>query len=78
MVLENIDSQDFDAPFFGISTANAIAIDPQRRQLVGVVYEGLENASYTLKELDGAPFACLVGSYTVGTILYPAKVCFPD
>lgn len=60
------DPADFDAPFFGISKVDAIAMDPQQRQILEVVYEGLENAGITLQDLDGAPYACLVGSYAVG------------
>jgi acyl transferase domain-containing protein len=66
MFLENVDPADFDAPFFNISKADAIAMDPQQRQLLEVVYEGLENAGITLEQLDGAPFGCFVGSYAVG------------
>lgn len=60
------DPADFDAPFFGISKVDAIAMDPQQHQMLEVVYEGLENAGITLQDLDGAPYACLVGSYAVG------------
>ncbi|KAF7950063.1 hypothetical protein EAE96_007364 [Botrytis aclada] len=65
------------APFFNISGADAIAMDPQQRQLLEVVYEGLENAGITLESLDGAPFACFVGSYAVGKLvsLVTCKLC---
>ncbi|TVY26941.1 Fumagillin dodecapentaenoate synthase [Lachnellula hyalina] len=64
MYLENIDPQEFDAPFFNISREDAIAMDPQQRQLLEVVYEGLENAGITLESLDGAAVACFVASFT--------------
>lgn len=67
MYLETIDPQDFDAPFFNISREDAIAMDPQQRQLLEVVYEGLENAGVTLESLDGAAVACFVASFTCGT-----------
>lgn len=67
MFLEDVDPQDFDAQFFGISRTDAIAMDPQQRQLLEVVYECLENAGLTLEDLDGAPVGCFVGSYAVGT-----------
>jgi len=67
MYLESIDPRDFDAPFFNISREDAIAMDPQQRQLLEVVYEGLENAGITLESLDGAPVACFVASFTCGT-----------
>ncbi|EKG16354.1 Beta-ketoacyl synthase [Macrophomina phaseolina MS6] len=65
MFLENVDPQDFDAPFFSISPADALAMDPQQRQLLEVVYECLENAGITLESLDEAPVGCFVGSYAV-------------
>lgn len=66
MFLENIDPQDFDAQFFGISGVDAMAMDPQQRQLLEVVYECLENAGLTLEGLDGKPIGCFVGSFAVG------------
>lgn len=66
MYLETIDPQEFDAPFFNISREDAIAMDPQQRQLLEVVYEGLENAGITLESLDGASVACFVASFTCG------------
>lgn len=69
MFLENVDPKDFDAPFFGISRTDAIAMDPQQRQLLEVVYECLENAGLRLDDLDGAAVACFVGSYGVGLLI---------
>ncbi|KAL8860961.1 MAG: hypothetical protein Q9178_002716 [Gyalolechia marmorata] len=46
MFLENIDPADFDASFFEVSKAEAISMDPNQRQMLEVVYEGLENADY--------------------------------
>lgn len=66
MFLENIDPQEFDASFFGISHVDATAMDPQQRQLLEVVYECLENSGLPLESLDGAPVGCFVGSYSVG------------
>ena len=66
MFLENIDPRVFDAPFFGISRTDAIAMDPQQRQLLEVVYECIENAGLRMEDLDGARFGCFVGSYAVG------------
>lgn len=70
MFLEHIDPQEFDAPFFGISKADAIAMDPQQRQLLEVVYECLENAGVTMEAIDGAPIGCFVGSYGVGMYIW--------
>ncbi|KAJ5100194.1 PKS-like enzyme [Penicillium angulare] len=63
MFLENIDPADIDAQFFGLSRAEATAMDPQQRQLLEVVYEGLENAGIPLDSLHGQPVGCFVGSY---------------
>ena len=68
MFLENIDPRVFDAPFFGISRTDAIAMDPQQRQLLEVVYECIENAGLRMDDLDGARFGCFVGSYAVGRL----------
>ncbi|KAL8645664.1 MAG: hypothetical protein Q9226_007199, partial [Calogaya cf. arnoldii] len=66
MFLEKINPRVFDAGFFGISRTDAIAMDPQQRQLLEVVYECLENAGLRMEDLDGAKFGCFVGSYAVG------------
>ena len=66
MFLENIDPRDIDAQFFKLSKMEAISMDPQQRQILEVVYEGLENAGISLEALDGQPFGCFVGSYASG------------
>ena len=66
MFLGDVDLADFDAAFFEISGTEAVAMDPNQRQMLEVVYEGLENAGITLEKLDGAPVACFVGSYSSG------------
>ncbi|KAL9004072.1 MAG: hypothetical protein Q9180_009863, partial [Flavoplaca navasiana] len=65
MFLENVNPRVFDAGFFGISRTDAVAMDPQQRQLLEVVYECLENAGLRMEDLDGAKFGCFVGSYAV-------------
>ncbi|KAL3449661.1 hypothetical protein BJX65DRAFT_305685 [Aspergillus insuetus] len=47
------DLSAFDAPFFGISSAEASAMDPQQRLLLEVSYEALENAGLTLDSIRG-------------------------
>ncbi|KAI0386905.1 putative polyketide synthase [Hypomontagnella monticulosa] len=59
------DPRDLDASFFKLPKSEASAMDPQQRQLLEVVYEGLENAGLTLEEIDGQPMGCFVGSYAV-------------
>ncbi|KAL5327873.1 hypothetical protein ACEPPN_005579 [Leptodophora sp. 'Broadleaf-Isolate-01'] len=63
MFLEDIDPADFDTSFFEISRAEAISMDPNQRQMLEVVYEGLENAGITLENLNGASVGCFVGSF---------------
>ncbi|KAI1361469.1 hypothetical protein F5Y08DRAFT_17956 [Xylaria arbuscula] len=60
---EDIDLATFDAGFFEVSGSDAVAMDPNQRQLLEVVYEGLENAGIPLEKVNGAPVACFVGSY---------------
>ena len=67
MFLENIDPADFDAPFFGISRTEAISMDPNQRQMLEVVYEGLESSGISLESLDGASVGCFVGSFAAGS-----------
>ena len=63
MFLQGIDPRDMDAQFFRLSGLEASSMDPQQRQLLEVVYEGLENGGITLNQLDGAPVGCFVSSY---------------
>ena len=69
MFIEDIDPRDLDAGFFGISGADAAAMDPQQRQLLEVVYECLENSGIPMEKLNGANIGCHVGSYAVGKSL---------
>lgn len=66
MFIEDIHLADLDAQFFGLSKAEAIAMDPQQRQLLEVVYEGLENSGVTLEMLKGTSAGCFVGSFACG------------
>ena len=66
MFLENIDLSRFDTYFFSIARQEAIAMDPQQRQLLEVVYECLENAGITLQAMSGASVGCFVASSTSG------------
>jgi acyl transferase domain-containing protein len=73
MFIEDTELEVFDASFFEISRAEAISMDPNQRQLLEVIYEGLENAGIPLKSIDGAPVGCFVGSYASGKIISPSK-----
>ncbi|KAI0896802.1 hypothetical protein F4806DRAFT_508595 [Annulohypoxylon nitens] len=63
MFLDNVDLADFDAGFFEIGRSEAISMDPNQRQMLEVVFEGLENAGITLEDLNNQPVGCFVGSY---------------
>ncbi|KAI1381948.1 putative polyketide synthase [Hypoxylon crocopeplum] len=63
MFLQGVDPRDIDAQFFKLSGIEATSMDPQQRQLLEVVYEGLENAGVTLSELSDASVGCFVSSF---------------
>ncbi|KAK9413823.1 hypothetical protein SUNI508_11641 [Seiridium unicorne] len=63
MFLGDVDLTRFDPGFFEISGLEAIAMDPNQRQMLEVVVEGLENAGISLEQVNEAPIACFVGSY---------------
>ncbi|KAF5026934.1 hypothetical protein F66182_964 [Fusarium sp. NRRL 66182] len=63
MFLQDLDPADFDAGFFEVGGAEAIAMDPNQRQMLEVVFEALENAGVPLDKLDNRPVGCFVGSY---------------
>jgi acyl transferase domain-containing protein len=62
----NIDPKDVDAGFFALSQVDAISMDPNQRQLLEVVYEGLENAGISLEAIKRQRYGCFVGSYAAG------------
>lgn len=51
----------FDAPFFGMSPAEATCLDPQCRLLLETVYEALEAAGLTIESLQGSDTAVYAG-----------------
>ena len=63
MFLQAVDLRDIDAQFFRLSGIEASSMDPQQRQLLEVVYEGLENGGITLEQLNGANVGCFVSSF---------------
>lgn len=63
MFLKDIDLADFDAGFFELGTSDVIPMDPNQRQMLEVVYEGLENAGIPMEKIDNQLVGCYVGSY---------------
>lgn len=68
MFIEDVDPAAFDAAFFNISRADAVAMDPQQRQLLEVVYECLENGGITLERLSGEKVGTFVASFMNGEL----------
>ncbi|KAH9876419.1 hypothetical protein J1614_003550 [Plenodomus biglobosus] len=54
----------FDAPFFSISPAEAMAMDPMQRLLLEVTYEALENSGTSLASVSGTKTSCYIGCFT--------------
>ncbi|CAG8887928.1 unnamed protein product [Penicillium egyptiacum] len=52
----------FDAAFFNITAAEAIALDPKQRIAMEVTYEAFENAGMSLPRISGTQTACYIGS----------------
>ena len=55
------DVAQFDAQFFNLTPAEAVAMDPQQRILLETVYEGLEAAGLTIEGLRGSDTGVYVG-----------------
>ncbi len=70
MFIEDIDPAAFDAAFFNTSKADAVAMDPQQRQLLEVVYECLENGGITLERISGEKVGTFVGSFMNGELFH--------
>ncbi|OQE83792.1 hypothetical protein PENNAL_c0030G06593 [Penicillium nalgiovense] len=62
------DVYEFDAPFFNISTHEAIALDPQQRMLLECSYEAFENSGTPMSKVIGTDTsvftACFATDYT--------------
>ncbi|WP_330230967.1 type I polyketide synthase [Nocardia sp. NBC_00508] len=66
------DPAGFDAEFFGISSAEATAMDPQQRVLLEVAWESLQNSGIPADSLGNSRTAVIVGmtswDYTIVNI----------
>ncbi|KAG2003943.1 hypothetical protein GB937_009307 [Aspergillus fischeri] len=62
MFIEDIDPAASDASFFNLTRADAIAMEPQQRQLLEVVYECFENGGIPIEKVSGKQIGCYVGS----------------
>ena len=62
---QDVDLADFDASFFEIAGAEAVATDPNQRQILEVVYEGLESAGIPMDAVNGKPVAVFTASFAV-------------
>lgn len=65
MVRKDIDWHAVDSRFFNLSRADAIAMDPQQRQLLEVVVECLENSGITLESISDKQIGCFTASYAI-------------
>ncbi|KAI5457747.1 hypothetical protein BGZ63DRAFT_474832 [Mariannaea sp. PMI_226] len=54
----------FDAPFFHVTEQEAIAMDPQQRQLLECAYEALENAGFPKTSIAKSNMGVFVGGRT--------------
>ncbi|KAH6645401.1 hypothetical protein BKA67DRAFT_664483 [Truncatella angustata] len=58
-------SQDiaaFDAPFFSITSQEAVAMDPQQRWILETTYHAFENAGLSMESLQGSRTGVFAGS----------------
>ncbi|TLD18611.1 hypothetical protein PspLS_10350 [Pyricularia sp. CBS 133598] len=55
------DLRTYDAQFFGVKATEARSMDPQQRLLMETVYEALESAGLSIKQLQGSDTAVYVG-----------------
>ncbi|KAL2835360.1 hypothetical protein BJY01DRAFT_252737 [Aspergillus pseudoustus] len=53
----------FDAPFFGMSVAEARAMDPQQRLALETVYRAFENSGLSLTAVAGSRTSVIAGSF---------------
>lgn len=57
------DVSEFDARFFGFSTAEAEQTDPQQRLILETTYEALENAGISLDSIKGSDTSVFISVF---------------
>jgi acyl transferase domain-containing protein len=57
------DPKQFDHGFFGVSPPEAMAMDPQQRRVLEVVYEAFENAGEPWEAFYGSKTGVFVGNF---------------
>lgn len=62
---KDVDLAAFDASFFEVAGTEAIVTDPNQRQMLEIVYEGLESAGIPMESINGTAAACFVSSFAV-------------
>ncbi|CAG8976538.1 hypothetical protein HYALB_00011015 [Hymenoscyphus albidus] len=63
----------FDAPFFGLSAAETLAIDPQCRALLETTYRALENAGLTIAGISNSNTSVYTGSLSNDFTAFTSK-----
>ncbi|KAK4184568.1 hypothetical protein QBC35DRAFT_48282 [Podospora australis] len=59
------DPADFDASFFELGGHEALATDPNQRQMLEIVYESLESAGIPMSCISDSSTACFTASFAV-------------
>ncbi|KAI3393132.1 hypothetical protein diail_4700 [Diaporthe ilicicola] len=59
----NANVKAFDAPFFAMTPAEAASLDPQQRMLLECVYTAMENAGYTMDDMQGSQTGVYAGAF---------------
>ncbi|TVY39720.1 Reducing polyketide synthase [Lachnellula subtilissima] len=54
----------FDAPFFSVTPAEAVAMDPQQRIMLETSYHALENAGLTIDKCSGSKTSVYTATFT--------------
>ncbi|KAK4498331.1 hypothetical protein PRZ48_010989 [Zasmidium cellare] len=67
------DFSKFDAPFFNVTEQEALAMDPQQRQLLECAYEALENGGISTQSVAGTKMGVFIGGAASGYKLHTLR-----